>query len=59
MRASGITYDTGFFNAGASTREPFEAGASTLEPFERQGEEMVAAIPPAAVRRAGRRTRAI
>jgi hypothetical protein len=24
MRAKGITYDTGFFNAGTSTREPFD-----------------------------------
>ena len=24
MRARGITYDTGFFNAGTSTREPFD-----------------------------------
>lgn len=26
MRARGITYDTGFFNAGTSTHEPYEAG---------------------------------
>ncbi len=24
MRGNGITYDTGFFNAGVSTREPFD-----------------------------------
>jgi hypothetical protein len=24
MRGNGITYDTGFFNAGVSTHEPFD-----------------------------------
>src|SRR5712692_4845868 len=31
MRGNGITYDTGFFNAGVSTHEPFDPGVVKRE----------------------------
>jgi hypothetical protein len=52
MRGKGITYDTGFLNAGASTREPFDP-----EVVKREMRVIREDLPrgPGAVRLAGRR----
>src|SRR5258708_3532985 len=45
MRGKGITYDTGFFNAGVSTHEPFDGKAARVARDRFGGKVTYAAIP--------------